>query len=205
MSLARMVSASCLIFVALAFGAYPGVGAEAQACVIEDPQGDAFWPGGAPAYEDVVQVGIAKKGSTFSFVMVLAGPIPKQPAFPVGVRLISWVWGLDTDSSTAPRGGFPLSPGEPHSDEFFVFTLWDGTAFASFVVDRRPLLAGEPEIVYAVPSGIKGTEIRLSAGADMLGSPSEFVWDAGTVNFFSQLGTEGWLGADGTAVVPWPC
>lgn len=200
-----MVSASCLIFLALAFTASPGVRAGARTCVIEDPIGDAFWPGGAPAYEDMVRIEIAKKGAMFVFVMVLAGAIPEHPAFPVGTTSIFWAWGLDTDSSTAPRGGFPLSPGDPHSEEFFVSTLWDGTAFASLVVDRRPLLVGEPEIVYDVAFSIKGSEIRLYAGAEMLGSPSEFVWDAGTVNFFSQLGTEGWLPADGTAFVPWPC
>ncbi len=190
---------------AIALMAAPTLSAAASSCVIQDPNGDASWPGGAPPYEDVVLVAISRKGSNLIFAMELAGPVPDHPAMPVGTSEIFWVWGLDTDPATSPKGGFPLSAGEPHSEEFYVLVFWDGIQFTGLLVDRRPLLSGEAAIVTDIPFIIKGDEITVTAGAAMVGNPESFMWDAGTVNFFSPLNTEGWFPVDGTVISPWPC
>ena len=182
-----------------------------------DPIGDAslntksnVGPGAdakVPEYLDIVRAEISKSGQTFALTMNVAGSVPAVPADASGgLGTQSWLWGLDTDPTTAPQGGF-LPPGQPHPAEFFIAVTWDGTLFSAALFDRRPALSGGDPTITPVPFTIAGTQVRVSLEARALGDPATFGWGAATITRHSHYSSEGFQELDrapDAAWVIWP-
>ena len=43
--------------------------------------------------------------------------------------------------------------------------LWDETAFSGLFIDRRPLLTGQPPLLYPIPVSVSGSRITLTVPA----------------------------------------
>jgi hypothetical protein len=46
-----------------------------------------------------------------------------------------------------------------------VGALWDETAFSGLFIDRRPLLTGQPPLLYPIPVSVSGSRITLTVPA----------------------------------------
>lgn len=180
--------------------------------VVSDPSGDAFFDGTplpAPGYQDIVQATVTSEDSSFTFVIDVASPIPSNPALPPGIKLLTWQFPLNTNPATAPKG-YPFAPGNAAPSEYLVIVAWDGTAFRASLVDRTPLLTGGQATVTDLSFSFNAerTEVTLSTGATMIGSPSTFQWRAITHQWAASPGTGAFFHVD-TAPAPglwasWP-
>jgi hypothetical protein len=163
--------------------------AETQTSVVSDPAGDARFK--APGFMDIVRVEVTKRGDTFEFRMNLVEPIPAVPPLPPPSQdRISWVWGLDTDPTTFPKG-FPGAPGTKLQAEFVLRVDWDGKAFSALLIDRRPLLTGGEAVITPLPFTIMSSEVLMVVRAGELGSPTGFLWDAVTIYWPRPPGARG--------------
>lgn len=165
-------------------------------CELFDPEGDAFWQGlpalsGAdaievPPYRDIIRVEARRSGTTFTFLMDMAGEVPAAPTMilPV-VKEMTWFWRLDTDPTTAPAG-YPTAPGDPVPHEFMVRIVWDGARFRGELIDRRPLLTGGSAIVLPMPFQINGATLSVSVDSPALGDPESLRLAAGATDWQSQ-------------------
>jgi hypothetical protein len=157
--------------------------AESLTVVLIDPVGDAGLK--APAYLDMVRAEATKQGENFEFRTVVAEPIPLAlPHLPPGNNQIWWVWGLDTDPATAPKGT-PNAPGIPIDVEFALRVSWDGNALSGALIDRRPLLTGGEAVFTPLPFTITSNQISMSVPASAIGNPTSFLWDPVTIYWSS--------------------
>jgi hypothetical protein len=138
----------------------------AASSVVHDPRGDSVAP-----YLDIVQAKVTEQQGkgTLSFMMELAGPVPKTPS----ESDLRWVWSLDTNPATFPGGNLAA--------EYTVRVEWNGTEFAAVLNDRTPQLTGGQSIVTPTPFSVNGATIKASADLAMLGSPASFGWNAVTL------------------------
>lgn len=166
---------------------------------VTDPAGDA--PFRAPGFLDLLSASVSKSGQTFSFQMSMAAPIPAvPPPTPPGTSQVAWTWTLDMDPSTRPVGyPLPAAPGVSGPSEFIVAVAWDGSSFAGFLVDRRPLLSDGEAVITPLAFTVSGADVRMDVGASLLGNPSSFLW-AGFSFYWSAPpgGTWGAHFVDGT-------
>jgi hypothetical protein len=168
--------------------------AESLTVTLTDPAGDARYK--APGYLDLVQAEATKQGQNFEFRTVVAEPIPLSlPNLPPGNRLVLWLWGLDTDPTTAPQGT-PVSPGVPIAAEFVLRVVWNGTAFSGELIDRRPLLTGGEAVVTPLPFTIASNQVSMAVPASAVGNPTSFLWDIVSIYWSSQGQSLGWHAAD---------
>ncbi|TMI73924.1 MAG: hypothetical protein E6H05_08695, partial [Bacillati bacterium ANGP1] len=126
----------------------PAFDAASLTSVVTDPLGDAslntksnVGPGAdakVPNYLDVVRAEVTKRGKIFVLTMDVGGVVPSNPGSLGGTQV--WIWGLDTDPTTFPRGE-PFSGGQSAPWEFFVDVEWDGAQFKGLLFDRRPVLS----------------------------------------------------------------
>jgi hypothetical protein len=181
--------------------------AAAPTTFVTDPAGDANYK--APGYMDIIRAEISKDHETFVFQMRLAEVLTAAPpAPPPGNNGLAWVWSLDTDPATFPAGT-PLAPGNGQRApaELAVYVFWDGSAFSAFLQDRRPLLTGGAALVTSLPFTISGADLRVTAGATLLGNPSSFSWAAITAYWSgTPFSTSGFHFVDALQPVynPWP-
>jgi len=178
----------------------PGIAFDAASLtsVVTDPVGDAGWnensgPGSlkkAPAWLDLASASVALQGSRFLFAWDLAAPVPSDPAadsaIPAHSDHVCIGRGLDTDPATAPVG-YPNTQNESDPVEFYVALCWNptgsfglGTGFVGLLMDRRPLLAGDPAVVTQVDFHIDGQQVVIAVDAAALGEPATFAWVAFT-------------------------
>ena len=181
----------------------------AQTSTGSDPVGDALY--NAPAFQDIVFGQMTKTaGGDFELLMGMAGPVPVAPPLPPpGVREIWWYWIFDLDPTTYPQG-YPFTTLPPHTPapsaaggtipEFLVFVSWDGTEFAGFAIDRRPLLTGGEAIITPVPFSINGTMVEAVLASTLIGDvPPSFVWRLFTTDWAGPVGSDGARFVDPTA------
>ena len=184
----------------------------ASTSTVSDPSGDAFFDGTplpGPGYQDIVQATVTSEGSNFTFVMDVADPIPSNPTLPPGIQVLMWNFTLNTNPASAPKG-YPFAPGNAAPGEYLVMVVWDGTAFRASLVDRTSLLTGGQATVTDLSFSFNAerTEVTLSTGATMIGSPSTFQWRAITHQWAAFLGASAFFLVD-TAPAPglwasWP-
>ncbi len=196
-----------VLLIACSLLASQPVAAAALSSVLLDPEGDAYIAGnlerpGEP-FQDIVRAEIGLKDGRFEFRMDVASAIPADPELPPGTVLFEWAWFVSTDHSTVPAG-YPFAPGYPEQAEFQLIVIWDGVRFSLTVVDRRPLLSGQEAILTELPIAIRGTELRASVDARVLGDPSRFCWIAITWDWPTDLGTASFLGVDIAFEGRWP-
>jgi hypothetical protein len=155
-----------------------------------DAQGDASASQGSglrgEAYQDIVSAAVDAEGGTFAFAMDVAASVPAAPVLPSGITVQEWDWNINT-SPALPRG-FPFSSGGVAPPEFIVMVLWDGTAFAGTLIDRRPLLIGGEAVSTSIPFDIDGATISATVSANLLDDPSSFAWVA-RANDWPHLGS----------------
>lgn len=170
----------------------------AQTSTVSDPVGDARFH--APDFQDLVFGQMTRTASgDFELLMVMAGPVPDEPAMqPPAHSEMWWAWGLDLDLTTSPRG-YPLPDriaiGLP--GEFVVVVRWDGIEFACTAVDRRPLLTGGDAIITPVPFSIDGTIVEADLSFDLIGDfPPSFAWHPFIWNWAGPVGSGGYSGVD---------
>ncbi len=180
-----MVVVGALVIIQPALAAGPSV--------VTDATGDALYPDSAlpaSAFQDIVRAAVSLDGGTFALRIDLAAPVPSAPALFPGVKLMLWVWGIDTIPGTAPAG-FPFVPGPEGAApaEFLVWVIWDGGSFRGIVIDRRPLLTGGEATVTSVDFGIHRASVTASVDASLLGSPSTFRWVSRTTDWLGPLGS----------------
>lgn len=185
-----------------------GLGAPASAesltVTLTDPVGDALHK--APGYLDIIQAEAKKQGQNFEFRTVVAAPIPLTvPNLPPANRLVLWVWGLDTDPTTAPQGT-PVSPGVPIDAEFALRVVWDGNAFSGEFIDRTPLPTGGEAVITPLPVTITSNQVSMAVRASAVGNPTSFLWDIVTIYWSSQGQSLGWHPVDffDPFFNPWP-
>jgi len=169
--------------------------AESLTVTLTDPEGDARYK--APAYLDIVQAEATRRGQNLEFRMVLAEPIPLTPPdLPPGNTQTLWIWGLDTDPTTAPKGT-PAAPGTPIAAEFVLRVVWNGTAFSGELVDRTPLLTGGEAVFTPLPFTITSNQVSMAVQASAVGNPTSFLWDGVTIYWSSSHHTtNGWHPVD---------
>jgi hypothetical protein len=171
---------------ALAVAASPA-SAVSRTSIVTDPAGDAVFD--APGFMDIVRAEVAKQGGTFEFRTIHAEPIPDlPPLLPPSHDRISWVWGLDTDLTTFPKG-YPLANGTSIQAEFVLRVDWDGSAFSGILIDRRPLLTGGEAVVTPHPFTVTSNEVRMTVAASEIGDPTSFFWDAVNLYWPAPPGT----------------
>jgi hypothetical protein len=128
--------------------------ARAQTATVIDPQGDAFYSNGneAPAFLDILAASFTIS-DTLTLTVDVAGSLDALPN-PPGSHVYSTGTSrlILTIRQTPP--GLPLPPGQVASAEFYVGALWDGTAFIGLFIDRRPLLTGQPALLYSIPVSV---------------------------------------------------
>ncbi len=203
------ISGSALAMVAMAVAAMTmtPLASAALTSVVTDPVGDVLFH--APAFQDIVRSEIRESGGTFTLSMDVAGPIPVSPALPPpGENQIWWDFALLTSLAAFPQG-FPFARGCNAPFDFFIHVVWDGTSFSGMLIDRRPLLAGEPAVVASVPFSfaMDRAEVRLFVDAAMIGGPSTFLWASATLDWSGPLGTCSLSGVDfapNTSLATWP-
>jgi hypothetical protein len=169
---------------------------------VSDPVGDALF--NAPTFQDIVSVQMTRTASgDFDLLMEMAGPVPAAPPMPLPAsHQIWWVWNLDLDPTTSPRG-YPLPAGSAIVPEFMVLVSWDGTAFAGTAIDRRPLLSGGEAIITPVPFSIDGTGVEADLASTLIGEvPSSFACYLRTIDWSGPVGSGGYHIADGADLAP---
>ena len=173
----------------------------AQTSTVSDPVGDANF--NAPAFQDFVFGQITKTASgDFELLMEMAGSVPDDPSLPPpGASEIWWSWAFDFDPTAHPEGTpFPPPAGTPQ--ELIAYVSWDGTEFAGFLIDRRPLLTGGEAIITPVPFSINGTIVDVVLASELIGdAPPSFLWGAGTRDWSGPIGSYGTNKVDGAETV----
>jgi hypothetical protein len=166
-----------------------------QTSVVIDPAGDVDHH--APAFQDIVRGEIQKKGGSFTLRMEMVGPIPGNPPLPQPANgQIWWVWALDLDRTTVPKG-YPFAPGDSAPSDFYVYVSWDGVEFKGYAIDRRPLLTGGNAIVTPVPFSIDGPTIEAVLASALIGNVPSFRWGVRTIDIASShLGTSAIITVD---------
>lgn len=170
---------------------------------------------GFPAYMDMVRVEITRTSDSLVLVMEMAAPVPEQPPLE-GLQIaaqcgdasctspsavvepvveLKWIWSIDTDRSTCATG-FPWAPGTQYPYETFigcseimVEVVWDGTAFAGLLIDRRPILTGGEVIVTPIRFTISGATVQLTVDLTTIELPDRFGWWASTLGWPQPQGT----------------
>ena len=160
-------------------------------CFVTDPVGDAHVSSGegfvgAP-FQDIVRTEIFRTGTTVTFSMDLAAPIPAAPDMKNPNGRVLWMWGISTGPD-APQG-FPIGNGVAGVLEFWVDVSWDGSSFSGEFIDRRPTLQGGEPVVTSVPFAIQSAHVSVSVDASLLGDPPSFRWGSSTWAWPSHLGT----------------
>ena len=186
----RSLTLAILIALSAAFTRSAALAADFD-CFITDPQGDAtvsLGEGfvGAP-YEDVLRSGVSRTGTSLTFYMEVAAPIPAAPVLKNPNGLILWMWGASTGPGS-PKG-YPLAPGVAGALEFWVDVNWDGSAFHAQFVDRRPSLEGGTPIVTSVPFTIAGARVTVTVDASLFGDTPTFRWGSSTWAWPSHFGS----------------
>jgi hypothetical protein len=180
--------------------------AAALTSFVIDPAGDAslnlknyVGPGAdekVPDYLDIVRAEVSKSGRTFVFTMNVADVVPANPAAASGdLGIEAWLWGLDTDPTTSPEGGF-WPPSQVHPFEFYVDVEWDGMQFSGSIYDFRPLLTGGEFVVTPLTFVIEGAQLTLFVAESALDHPATFVWGAATSTRHSHFGSGGYQNLD---------
>lgn len=179
--------------------------AAASSCGAMDPIGDARFD--APGFEDIRAAALTQTDASLVFSMQVASSVPAQPPLaPPAVAGLRWFWPVQTDPTTAPRG-FPEAPGYAVPFQFEIYVANDGSGYYAQVIDRRPLLTGGDPIITDVPFTISGNALTVLVDPRLLGSPSTFVWTAGTGALSGPVGSTGHHVVDilDSGVVAWPC
>ena len=139
-------------------------------------------------YQDILSVEISKKGSTFVFVMTLAGAVQDNPPFPSWADILLWDFALDTRATEFPVG-YPFTKNTAAPWEFVIGHIVYASGFTDpllptsspgVLIDRRPLLTGGQAIVTPIQFTIDGANMTWVVDAALLGDPSTFQWAAGT-------------------------
>jgi hypothetical protein len=166
-----------------------------------DPVGDTIF-NNVPAFQDFVRSELRQSANgDFHFLMEMAAPIPDAPELPPqGSSEIWWFWIFDLDPDTRPVG-FPWKEDTGNSNdngkpsgrppEFMVVVSWNGTTYAGYAIDRRPLVTGGNAIVTPVPFDIDGKIVTATLAAEVIGDvPGSFRWGPFTFNWSGPVGTE---------------
>jgi len=143
-----------------------------------DPAGDT--ESKVPGYLDLVSATATEEGQTFVFTTQVADPIPSAAGKLSPAKAARWVWGIDTDPTTAPKGT-PVSPGHALPVELVLWVTWDGNSFAGSLIDRRPLLTGGEAIVTPLPFVIQSNLVSMTVAASAIGDPTSFRWNSATI------------------------
>ena len=155
---------------------------------VTDPVGDV--KNKAPTWLDLTAASITREDGRFRFEFDVAAGVPvdpsRDPAVPAHSDHICMGTGLETDPTTAPVG-YPFSKNEANFAEFYVAMCWNptgslglGTGFVGLLIDRRPLLNGQPALVLPIEARIDGKHVTVSLRVAALDDPSTFAWVAFT-------------------------
>ena len=176
----------------------------AQSAEVTDPAGDV--KNNTEPWQDVLRVGLAREGHTFTFSIEVAEALPEDPPEASGgLGWYLWNWGIDVDPELAPEG-WPFPKTHAWPGEFLVSFVSDGEEYFAFLADRRPLAIGGEPIITVVPWRVDGAVIEVLIDAGLLDDPAEFTWSGGTVTFHAHLESEGYQFVDPLdgGGVPWP-
>ena len=163
----------------------------AQTVDFLDADGDALFH--APAFQDLLLGQLTKDGDGgFQLLMEVAGAVPESPDRPHPANSeIWWTWVFDLDAAT-PKG-YPFNAAR--RPEFMVYVRWDGSDFAGFAIDRRPLLTGGEAVVFSVGSfGFNSdrTIIQMELDSALLDDfPESFHWNVVAFDWSGNVGSEG--------------
>lgn len=151
-------------------------------CFVTDPIGDATVSSGqgfvGEPYQDIVRSEVSRTGTSITFAMDLAAPIPAAPEVKTGNGRILWMWGVSTGPD-APQG-YPLGAGVAGVLEFWIDVNWNGKSFSAEFVDRRPSLTGGDPIITVVPFTMVGSHVGVTVDSSRLGDPASFSWGSST-------------------------
>src|SRR5881628_1139646 len=168
-------------------GGFSAAVAAGKTSVLLDATGDWMEITGQD-YQDVVRAEITKKGSTFGFVMTLAGAVGDNPTFPSWADALLWDFALDTRPTESPVG-YPFTKNTAARWEFVVGHFVYASGFTDplnpnsspgILIDRRPLFTGRQAIVTPIQFTIDGAKMTWVVDAALLGDLSTFQWAAGT-------------------------
>lgn len=176
----------------------------AQTAIRLDPSGDTEYS--APGFQDMVRVEVSKEADGFVVRMEMAATIPGNPPLPPpAVHEISWAWAFQLDPTTFPKG-YPNAPGSTLPSEVYAYVGWDGTSFHGIVIDRRPLLNGEPATILTVPFSVLGATLELHVPSAVIGNLPSFRVTGLTIDWSGPIGTGGFHFVDQTSrpAVTWP-
>ncbi len=160
--------------------------AAGKTSVVDDATGDWVDITGQD-YQDEVRAEITKKGSTFGFVMTLAGAVGDNPTFPSWADALLWDFALDTRPTEFPVG-YPFTKNTAAPWDFVVGHFVYASGFTDplnpnsspgILIDRRPLFTGGQAIVTPIQFTIDGAKMTWVVDAALLGDPSTFQWAAG--------------------------
>ncbi len=168
---------------AIAFDAVAGL-----TSIIGDAFGDV--KNKAPTWLDLTAASITREDGRFRFEWDVAAAVPTNPtldpAVPAHSDHICMGTGLETDVTTAPVG-YPFGKNEANFAEFYVAMCWNptgslglGSGFTGLLIDRRPLLDGQPALVLPIEAHIDGKHVTVSLRVADLDDPSTFAWVAFT-------------------------
>jgi len=161
----------------------------AQTAIRLDPSGDTKFS--APGFQDIIRSEVSKEGDGFVVRMEVAATIPASPPLPrPAVHEIWWTWAFQLDPTTWPAG-YPSAPGSTLPSEVQAHVGWDGTSFHGIVIDRRPLLNGEPATILTVPFSVQGATLELHVPSAVIGNPSSFRWPTVTTDWSGPVGSGG--------------
>jgi hypothetical protein len=152
--------------------------------IVTDPIGDV--KNKAPTWLDLTSGSITRRDDRFRFELDMAAPVPANPtldpAVPAHSDHVCIGTGLETDPTSAPVG-YPFGKNEANFAEFYVAVCWNptgsfglGTGFVGLLIDRRPLLTGQPALVVPAELTIAGNQVTVSVEAAALGDPSTLAW-----------------------------
>src|SRR3989454_8615056 len=139
-------------------------------------------------YQAIVRDEITKKGTTFVFVLTLAGKVGDNPTFPSWADMLLWAFAIDKDPTSPAGYDFTKNTAAPW--EFVIehrvyrsgFTdPLDPTSSPGILVDRRPLLTGGQAIVTPIQFSMEGTKLTWVVDAALLGDPATFQWADATL------------------------
>jgi hypothetical protein len=186
-------------FAAVLLTVFSTGGASAQTVAVADPVGDSGNPNAQSlgsekeqAYFDIVQARIATASGSFVMSMRLAGAIPAAPSNPKGADgFFLWVFAVDAQPGSI--AGYPFSPGQERSFEYFILLTWDGTAFRASVIDRTPLVFGSQAVTSDIPFSFNNIrdEVEFVVDPALIGNPTAFKWLSVTALRKSHFGSTG--------------
>jgi hypothetical protein len=121
--------------------------------------------------------------------------VPASFDVPAGWDALLWSFCLDTDPSTTPRG-YPFASATAVPCEFIAAGRSNGGAITGVLIDRRPLVTSNNAITTSIPVTVRGTTIRVTVPASLLGRPRRLRWVMATTELTLPLGNDRFMDLD---------